>query len=64
MAKDHSFAAKIARGQAKVAQNCPVCGETIQTVRLVSSELSSRNAYRFSRKMVSVCRCNSKEIYG
>jgi len=63
MAKDHSFAAKVARGQAKVAKNCPVCGGSIQTIRFITSELSSRNAYRFNQKMVHVCKCNHKEIY-
>jgi hypothetical protein len=64
VAKDHSFAAKVARGQSKKQRTCPICGGPIQTVRLVTSELSSRNAHRFSQKMVDVCKCNSKEIYG
>lgn len=64
MAKDHSFAAKIARSQLKGQRHCPVCGEPVKTVRWVTSEMSSRNAYRFNQKMVNVCKCNSKEIYG
>ncbi|KPL19950.1 MAG: hypothetical protein AMJ92_00350 [candidate division Zixibacteria bacterium SM23_81] len=64
MAKDHSFAAKVARSTSKGQRNCPVCGGPIQTIRLVTSEISPRNAYRFNQKMVNVCKCNSKEIYG
>ena len=64
MAKRQSFADKVAHAQAKGQHTCPVCGNALQTVKWVTSEMSARKAYRFSQKMVNVCKCNNKEIYG
>jgi hypothetical protein len=64
MAKRQSFADKVAHAQARGQKNCPQCGDPVQVVRLVTSERSSKGSYRFINKMVSVCKCNSKEIYG
>jgi len=64
MAKRQSFADKSAHAQGRGPKNCPQCGNPLQTVRLVTSELSPAGTYRFNRKMVKVCKCNSKEIYG
>ena len=64
MAKKQSFADKVAHAQAKGQNTCPVCGSALQTVKWVSSEVSNRKAHRFTKKMVNVCKCNNKEIYG
>jgi hypothetical protein len=64
MAKRQTFADKVAHAAARGPKNCPQCGSPVQWVRLVSSEPSPKGAYRFNQKMVSVCKCNTKEIYG
>ncbi|MCI0495968.1 MAG: hypothetical protein MUC94_03570 [bacterium] len=66
MAKDRSFAAKVAKGaiDALNAKKCPVCGEIPNSVLLVQSEQKKVSPnWRFKEKFVSVCKCNEKEIY-
>jgi phage FluMu protein Com len=67
MAKDRSFAAKVAKGakdQLKSKQ-CPKCGEVMNMIKLVSSEpKKDASSWRFKEKFVAVCKCNEKEIYG
>jgi hypothetical protein len=66
MAKDRSFAAKVAKGakDALKSRQCPTCGEIPNIVLLVQSEkkIVSPN-WRFKEKFVSVCKCNEKEVY-
>ncbi|MCK4272856.1 hypothetical protein KAU04_08175 [bacterium] len=64
MAKRQSFAEKSAHAQSKHQRTCPVCGAAIRSVRWVAAEVSSKNAFKFNHKMVNVCKCNEKEIYG
>jgi hypothetical protein len=64
MAKRQSFADKVAHAQARGQRSCPQCGSPIQVVKLVTSERSSKGSYRFIQKMVNVCQCNDKEVYG
>jgi hypothetical protein len=64
VAKRQSFADKVAHAQAKGPRNCPQCGGPVQVVQLVVSEQTPAGSYRFNKKMVNVCKCNSKEIYG
>lgn len=66
MAKDRSFAAKMAKGtkEALKARQCPKCGEIVNIVKLVASERKAEaGAWRFKEKFVSVCKCNEKEVY-
>lgn len=67
MAKDRSFAAKVAKGardQLKSRQ-CPKCGEVMNVVKVVASEQKSDlGSWRFKERFVSVCKCNEKEVYG
>lgn len=66
MAKDRSFAAKVAKGaqEALKAKKCPKCGEVINMVKVVSSEKKADlGTWRFKEKMVAVCKCNEKEVY-
>lgn len=66
MSKDRSFAAKLAKAAHKGADaTCPVCGEPTSPVLFVVSEKSPvTNAWRFNKRLVKVCKCNQKEIYG
>lgn len=64
MAKKQDFASKTHKS--KSAKTCPVCGETYQyvkTVSLVPTE-KGNGGYHFAERMVAVCKCNEKEIYG
>ncbi len=63
MSKDRSFAAKIAKGSHKKANQCPVCGETYNLLKVVASEPAAKGSIRFKENMVGVCKCNEKEIY-
>ena len=66
MAKDVSFAAKVAKATAGAKGNtCPECGETLSAVRLIVSEKSpAKNSWKFNQKLVQVCKCNQTEVYG
>ncbi|MBN2008417.1 hypothetical protein JW960_03610 [candidate division KSB1 bacterium] len=62
MAKDQSFAAKLARGDV-FHDKCSVCGETISMVKVVDTEDGAKDSVRFKEGMVGVCKCNEKEVY-
>ena len=63
MAKDKSFAAKMAKG-IKPTPTCPKCGEVGNMVLVISSEKNeSKESWMFKEKMVRVCKCNEKAIY-
>jgi len=63
MAKDKSFAAKMAKST-KLLPTCPKCGEVGNMLLVVSSEKKeSKDSWLFKEKMVRVCKCNEKEIY-
>jgi len=66
MAKDRSFASKVAKGakDALKARQCPVCGDIPNIVMVVHSEQKTASpSWRFKEKYVSVCKCNEKEVY-
>ena len=64
MAKDRSFASKTANTVAE-GDICPVCGTEYTFLKHVSTAKSDKTgAWKFSKKMVKVCNCNEKEIYG
>lgn len=66
MAKDQSFAAKVAKASAGVkGDHCPTCSEAYSTVQLIVSEKVEHNgAWKFNQKFVRVCKCNQSEVYG
>lgn len=67
MAKDRSFAAKVAKGskESLKAKQCPKCGDVINIVKMVTSEQKPNSeSWRFKEKFVAVCKCNEKEVYG
>ena len=64
MAKDRSFASKSAKAVAG-GELCPVCGNEYTYLRHVSTTKSEKTGgLKFSKKMIRVCSCNEKEIYG
>lgn len=66
MAKDRSFAAKVAKGAKDnlKSKQCPTCGEVMNIVKVVASEPKAEKAsWRFKEKFVTVCKCNEKEVY-
>jgi hypothetical protein len=66
MAKDSSFAAKVAKASAgDKGLHCGECGEVYQMVKLVTSVRSPvKDSWRFTDNLVRVCNCNQAEIYG
>lgn len=66
MAKEKSFAAKVAKAAAeRKTTNCPTCGEPYTNVQLITSVKSeTKNSWKFLQNFVAVCSCNQKEVYG
>ena len=63
MGKGKSFADKVAKQTMDFSTHCPQCGESMSTVKLITSETSeATGAIRFRQKLVKVCKCNEKEI--
>ena len=56
--KDRTFASKVAKAAQKeaLANHCPVCGEVLQMVQLVSSEQAPSGDWKFRDKFVGVCK--------
>ncbi len=64
MAKDRSFASKTANIGTE-GETCPVCGTVYTNLKHVSTSKSDKSdAWKFNKKMVKVCNCNEKKIYG
>ena len=65
MAKAKTFAVKLAKSGMDYTKHCPTCGESISTIKLVTSERSEKTvAWRFNQKFVGICKCNQKEVIG
>ncbi len=63
MAKKQDFASKTQKN--KSGKTCPVCGEAYQYVKTVSMVPGEKeDAYHFAERIVAVCKCNEKEVYG
>ena len=61
--KQRTFADKLRREKQVV--HCPKCGGAVQPIFHVKSEWSERtNSWKFKQKLVKVCKCNQKEVYG
>ena len=65
MAKDQSFAAKIAKGEkAKHIPTCPKCGTAYTPIRFYQGVTAASGVTKFNERHVIMCKCNEKEIYG
>ncbi len=63
MAKKQDFASKTQKS--KAGKTCPVCGEAYQYVKTVSMVPGEKEgSYHFAERIVAVCKCNEKEVYG
>ncbi len=62
MAKKQDFASKTQKG--KHGKTCSVCGELYTYVKAVNMIPGQKEgSYRFSERIVAVCKCNEKEVY-
>ncbi|MCR4437858.1 MAG: hypothetical protein QHJ34_02290 [bacterium] len=65
MGKDRSFATKVAKAKMEFGKRCPKCGELLVPHVLVVSEQRGRSgAWRFTERVVGVCKCTQKEVLG
>jgi hypothetical protein len=64
MARQQSFAAKVAKAAATKGVKCPVCDTVYQPILMVSSERSKvAPSWKFNERRIQVCKCNEKEVY-
>ncbi|MBN1999390.1 hypothetical protein JW935_17660 [candidate division KSB1 bacterium] len=61
MAKDRSFASKVAKSQHLSRKHCSTCGEEISVLHVVNMVKTEKNSHRFKEALVSVCKCNEKD---
>ena len=64
MAKQQSFADKANKAAMKRFKDCAVCGAPLLPVLHVVSEKQTGGAFKFRQKLVRVCKCNEKAVYG
>lgn len=64
MAKQQSFADKAAKAAMKRYQDCPKCNTQLLPVLFVAAAKQANGSRKFRQKMVRVCKCNEKEVYG
>jgi hypothetical protein len=65
MAKDKSFAAKVARSTHITVRRCAVCGEVMTFIHRVEAvPRPNKNSYGFKEGQVAVCKCNTKQLIG
>jgi phage FluMu protein Com len=63
MAKDRSFAAKVAKSQHSAKKKCPVCNVEINTIHVVETPFrQDKKSWRFKDRYVGICKCNEKEF--
>jgi hypothetical protein len=61
--KPMTFADKLKKEKQVI--HCKKCGGAIQPIFHVKPEWSeSSGSWKFKQRMVKVCKCNQKEIYG
>ena len=64
MAKDKSFASKVAKSSQLTAKHCPKCGELQNMILVVESvKKTDKNSWGFKDNFVSYCKCNEKELF-
>jgi len=65
MAKDKSFAAKMARSvSGEVYATCKICGEQYNMIKVIKTLPTGKGgSYRFKEQVVKVCKCNQHNQY-
>ena len=62
MAKDRSFAAKVAKAERPV-NKCPACGQERVNMMLIKSVFKAdKKSWKFQERTLAICKCNEKEI--
>ncbi|MFH1862689.1 MAG: hypothetical protein ABH878_07745 [bacterium] len=64
MAKQQSFADKVAKAQSKQAKKCPVCDGPVSYVKVVNPVQLDSGVHRFSTKVTKICKCNEASVLG
>ena len=65
MAKDRSFASKVAKSAHLSVRHCTVCGDVVSMIKQVESRQKEDTAsWGFKEKFIPVCKCNEKEVLG
>ena len=63
MAKDKSFAAKLAKAAGTSAARCATCGELINTVHVVETvKNEAKGSYKFKEDFKPFCKCNQNDL--
>lgn len=63
MAKAKSFVDKVSKSSQDYTTHCKECGESIHTIKLITSEKSDKSgAWRFNQRYVGICKCNENEV--
>lgn len=63
MAKDKSFAAKIAKSTGATVSHCPECGEAFRTLQIIDTIRNEKDTgYKFQERFERVCKCNENQL--
>jgi len=63
--KKRTFADKVRKSSAPKGEVCSVCGEEKKLIKVVAAfRTEDGKSYKFSEKMVSVCKCNRDVVFG
>ena len=62
MAKDRSFASKVAKSAGQGPNVCAECGQPRSQIKVIQSTPNpEKDSFRFKEKMVSMCKCNEND---
>ena len=62
MTKKQSFADKARKQQMIKGAICPVCGEAMQNIKMISPETVEGEGVKFREKLVRICKCNREQV--
>ncbi|MDZ7724002.1 MAG: hypothetical protein U5R06_14625 [candidate division KSB1 bacterium] len=63
MAKNQSFAQKIAKSAGQTKSHCPECGEAFRSLHVIDTVRNERDTgYKFQERYMRVCKCNENEL--
>lgn len=61
--KVRSFTAKLAHETGRGGKSlCPVCNSELRKIKLIHSKASKANSWAPRYAMISLCKCNEKEV--